>query len=245
MSKADKAGSSQKSPKESTTALGRFIRERRFELGLAQRKLARRAWGRPEFQGIVCRIERGNIRQPTPKTLRRLALALGVQVSELKKVAVSKEEYLTPSLTALGRLIRSLRQGGGMTQKELSERSGVSPGTIRRLEHQGESVRTSTAKQIAKTLGCDVRLFREFLLMRKERQTESPLGGLLRKRRHELLMTQPQLAKKLGVTRQTVSLIELGEINLTRSGDKKISKLAEALKLDPLQLKELVPAPLP
>ena len=66
------------------------------------------------------------------------------------------------------------------------------------------------------------------------------LGELVRARRRELLLSQSDLAKELGVSKAYVSLIELGALHLNQS-DYLLERLAEILKLDVVMLKSLRP----
>lgn len=71
--------------------LGAFIRERREELGISRRELARRA-----NVADVSRLEQGLVVNPRRDTLQALAEALNLTLSEL--VAVGKQPAL-PSFT--------------------------------------------------------------------------------------------------------------------------------------------------
>ena len=62
------------------------------------------------------------------------------------------------------------------------------------------------------------------------------LGGMIRSRRKKLAMNGSQLAKKLGVSRQFVSQVELGLCLLT-SSNQMVKQLAKVLKLDANKLR--------
>ena len=61
-----------------------------------------------------------------------------------------------------GKRIKELREGLGMTQVELSERSGVSQEHISRLENGRHNINTKTADKLAAALGVTLnKLFEE------------------------------------------------------------------------------------
>jgi len=74
--------------------LGTFLRQKRKELGLSQRELARRA-------GItdVVRIEQGALLSPRTDTLRAIAGVLGLTLSDLLAIANYVEPEELPTLS--------------------------------------------------------------------------------------------------------------------------------------------------
>jgi transcriptional regulator with XRE-family HTH domain len=61
------------------------------------------------------------------------------------------------------------------------------------------------------------------------------LGATIRKLRKEQHLTQAQLAQEIGVDESYISKIETGRLNYTPS-QETLRLLAQALKVDPLQL---------
>jgi transcriptional regulator with XRE-family HTH domain len=58
---------------------------------------------------------------------------------------------------ALGDFVQRIREERGLTQRELSRRSGVSIGTIRNLEQNlVKTLRLESARRIARVLGVSV-----------------------------------------------------------------------------------------
>lgn len=49
--------------------------------------------------------------------------------------------------------LRTLRQGSGLSQRELGDRAGVSPGTVYRLENGLRGAYPQTMKKLASALG--------------------------------------------------------------------------------------------
>ena len=70
--------------KQSRPSLGTFLRERRQELGLSTHEVSRRSGIN---QASVVRIEQGNSAQPGPDTLRALAAALELDLSDVWAMA--------------------------------------------------------------------------------------------------------------------------------------------------------------
>lgn len=69
--------------------LGTFIKDKRIEKGMSGRELARRAGVDTAY---VVRIERGEFRSPRPDTLKNIASALNMPITDLFALA----DYLIP-----------------------------------------------------------------------------------------------------------------------------------------------------
>lgn len=78
-------------PTPSPTRLGRYIRQRRGELGLTQEELARRAGLK---QTNISTIERGYILEPGPERLEAIAIALGVDLSVLVELTEQRRYHV-------------------------------------------------------------------------------------------------------------------------------------------------------
>lgn len=139
------------------------------------------------------------------------------------------------SRTDLGKLIHSRREELGLTPRQLAKRVKRHPSQIYNLEGgQTKSLYRSTAKNLAQALRLKMAVFKDFLfppLGQNERETASRLGGLIRSSRKELGFTQEELAQKLGVSKQYISQVEIGQRPLNE-GDFTLERLAKTLKLD-------------
>ncbi len=210
----------------STNELGKFIRARRLELGIVQTKLAKMTGIK---QRTLSYIEIGNYK--SVKKVNRLAKALGL-ASEQIEALIPKKTLAEPK-TKLARLVRSRREELDLTQKQLTKKLRLTIQNLRILETRRSYLRHTTMKRLAKALKLELLILNQFTNRNKNRKTtEHPLGNLIRSRRDQLGMTLRQLAKKLGVTYQRVSQLELRPGNLGRNGCNMIEKLAEVLKLD-------------
>lgn len=76
--------------------LGKALRERRNELELTIKEVARRS-GMTDSN--VLRIERGDIPQPRPETLKSLADVLGIELSDLFSLAGYVQPKTLPSFS--------------------------------------------------------------------------------------------------------------------------------------------------
>lgn len=87
-------------------------------------------------------------------------------LEEQKKDPAFMEEYdaLEPEFSIVQAMIDARKQTG-MTQKELSERTGIAQGDISKLEKGNANPSLKTIQRLAKGLGMKVRL--EFLPVQK------------------------------------------------------------------------------
>jgi transcriptional regulator with XRE-family HTH domain len=58
---------------------------------------------------------------------------------------------------AVGRALRTLREGAGLTQKQLAERVGVDPAVVGRIERGRRGVRWHTVMRFLRALGASLR----------------------------------------------------------------------------------------
>jgi len=79
------------SERPTPTRLGRYIRKRRGELGLTQEELAARAGLK---QTNISQIERGEIVEPGPERLAAIAIALGVELSDLVELTEQRRYHV-------------------------------------------------------------------------------------------------------------------------------------------------------
>lgn len=78
--------------------IGEFIKARRKELRYSQRELAAKV---SISDAEICRIEKGQRKQPSPDTLRELAMALNVPVSQMYEIAGYIDPTNNEAVTAL------------------------------------------------------------------------------------------------------------------------------------------------
>lgn len=220
----------------SKTKLGSFIRARRLKLDLRQISLAKQAG---VGQTLVSVIEVGTKKHLNNQQLERFAKALQCDPEELRKRMPVK--HTAKPTTELGKLIRSRRKELGLTLADFAKRMGITLQRARRLEiRKSPRIRYGLIKLLASTLNLDLSAFAQFVGTTRK-QTTSKLGQLVRTRRKELGMSIRELAKKLHVSYQFVSQIELGQCSLSKSDDM-IKRLAQVLKLDVNKLKAVRPA---
>jgi len=220
----------------SRTRLGKFIRARRIKLGFNQTKVAKLAG---LGQSVLSRFEIGTRKYLNQKQLTRLAKALRCNPEELRK-RNQPEKLPEEPQTELGRIIRARREEIGLTLEIFATRMGMNRWEARRLEVQKGLLRMSyiRARRLAKTLNLDVSVFSSFIGY-DTTPIESNMGNLVRTHRKELAMSEKELAKKLGVTRQYVSQIELGLCPLRKN--KVITRITRVLKIDPALLEAVRP----
>lgn len=159
--------------------IGRRIRTFRQENGITLAEMAARTGLSPTY---ISEIERGKV-QPSAKALRKLAKALNIPLSHclgsdsLQQVIAQKLKWA-----------RKMR---GLTQKELAEKAGVSPGLIGQLEMGRVSASFKTLERISRALGVSVC----YLILDREELDElvASLNPELRK-----ILTDPRVQVILG-----------------------------------------------
>ena len=120
----------------------------------------------------------------------------------------------------IGERIRKARTERGMTQKELADKCGMFDSAIRRYELGTQKPKRETIERIATALEIDVcRIY--------VGDTELTMGDRIRKYRKDCGLTQSEVAKKIGVTKQTICKYEHNII--TNIGIETIAKLSGAL----------------
>lgn len=211
----------------SKTALGAFIRQRRLELKLTQGQLG----GLTGFsQAEISVLEVGKIKGKNEQLIKELAKALQCDLARLEQFLPKKPDC--EPKTELGILIRSRRKALGLTRKDLAAIIKAKPLTIYWWE-TGRGLRISydLAKPLAEALGLELSALSEFVGRQDKRskKTLSGLGKLIRQRRKKLALSGPVLAKNLTISKQFLSLIELGDCYCSA---KLLKKMAGELKLD-------------
>ncbi|QGG47543.1 transcriptional regulator [Heliorestis convoluta] len=91
--------------------------------------------------GLLQEIENGNIK-PDIETLKAIAEALHISTSQLFS-----------TVTMIATRLRTVREQSGLTQAELAEKAGVSPGLIGQLEQGKVQPSLRTIERISEVLG--------------------------------------------------------------------------------------------
>jgi transcriptional regulator with XRE-family HTH domain len=221
--------------KPTKTELGKYVREKRIELGLKQGTFAKRC-GLPG--SIISSIELGKTMCPHSSGLYKIAKALNCDLNELRKRIPAKS--IGQPITELGKFIRSRREKLGMPIEHLAEKMKISPNEVKRLEiRKNPSISYKRMRLLVEILDCDPSELIKFTGSTLK-ETKNKLGKLVRTRRQELGLSLEALAKKMNISRQFVSQIELGRSRLTGSSDK-IELLAKVLDLDVHKLEAVRP----
>lgn len=219
----------------SKTRLGRLIRNRRLELGISQVSLAQKLNFPQEY---ISGLELGYKRYLNGDQTNRLAEALHLDHEKLRKYVPVKPG--TVPRTKLGKLVRFYREGQGMTLKDLAMKMGVKLVRIKTVELSKRKVISyNTASRLARALGIDFQILLPFI-SKSRTAAKGALGELIRMRRREFGMSLGELGECIGVSKQYINIIELGQSPLNQSG-KRLAKLAYALHLDVDSLKTAVP----
>lgn len=207
------------------TALGKFIRERRLALNLRQVYVSKQAG----MTASACsHIENGYRKSLTTSKARAFAKVLLCDPEQLFALIPAKRQSVPK--TKLGLFIEHRMNVLGLDSQELARRLGIQTKSLQQRIFKGSGrVTASHLSALAQTLEVDRRLLVGFVYSRTKPCTNN-LGRRVRERRAELGMSGQQLADRVGVTRQTISYVELGQLKLT-SSDVTLHKFAEALGL--------------
>ncbi len=218
--------------KPSESELGSFIRARRLALNLGQIALAEKA---EIAQSYVSAIEIGSCKRLRDEHLEQLAKALQCDVKELRK----RMPPVAEPTTKLGKLIRSQREKLGISLSLFAERAKMTLAQARELETRRHSVAYHLVRPLTTALGLDPSVLIPFVGTRAK-ETTSELGQRIRSRRKELGISAKGLAEALSLSRQFISLIELGKTSLVYSDDT-IRCLAKILEMKPGELEAVRP----
>ncbi len=186
------------------------------EKGMTQSELAKKSYF---SQALISFIVNGKY-NPTKETLEAIAKALGVSADELK-------QNKPPSCENLIENIKNLCYIRGMTQGNLANRSSISITTVNFILNRKHTPAGTTVKLIANALEISV----EELMTSKVPSYEDAIKNIKRVCK-EKGMTQSELAKKIGVSRQTVISIMNGKSKATVTTIKSIAKVLGVLSED-------------
>ncbi len=178
--------------------------------GLSQADLATRA-GVTLF--TICRLENGRSRYPYPATLRKLAHALQLSVSELTGDAGGEASWR--DAPTLKERVAARRRQLGWTQQEFAQQTGLPLGSLHAIERgRYKPPDVATLHKIARGLQTSTAELLAGLSLHPslEGGLAQPGGGLAARRR-ELGLSQSALAAQAGVSPATISLWESGKIH--------------------------------
>lgn len=215
------------------TELGKFVRERRLQLDMRQTTLNQLIPRSGPNNQLISTIEIGRRRFLDPERLAALAKALQVDPGELRKRMPVK--HTAQPTTEWAKLIRSRREELGLSLSDFAKIMGLSEKQTKGLEaSKALTIRYTLIHSLANALSLDLSVLAPFV-GRHEKETGSELGKLIRLRRKTLGISSTELARKLGVSRQLVSQIELGQSPLNK-GDRMLKKIAQVLELEVSEL---------
>jgi transcriptional regulator with XRE-family HTH domain len=139
---------------EKNTALGRFIKEKRIELGLKRKHIIKKT---SLSYGVVLGIESGSY-SPTLKTLEKISKALKCEIPDELIVSLKKKNKhgnlgaKTKRETELGNLLTSQRLMQELTQAQVAKMAGLSSCVISKIERGNYSTKPMTLKKIVSAL---------------------------------------------------------------------------------------------
>lgn len=131
----------------------------------------------------------------------------------------------------IGERIYYCRVENHMTQKELGEKAGIDPSTIRKYESGRLNPKIGTLRKIADALGCKVTDLDDNF------DEEIPSPALVMQKIHECRMaaglTQQELAEKVGLDGATIGKYERG---ILRPKAETVKKITDALGINLMDL---------
>jgi transcriptional regulator with XRE-family HTH domain len=184
----------ERDPLATPAAFGRQLKSRRIQAGLDKKEFAKLA----EFdEGTIRRIESGE--QSDLQTREKL-----LEVLE----TVEKEGPVTPLAK-----VRAVRYVLRVTQKELAKKARLHDRTVRAAEC-GEPIKPASHAKIHKALK---ELAQErkvdpkklLIALAAEDAPKLPSGEAIRQKREARKMSRPELARRVGISRGSMRLIEI------------------------------------
>ena len=241
--------------------LGQLVRSQREHLGISQARLGRSVrrsgfWVSAIESGLIrlSRYHRGG----HSALVKALAKALKLPFRSLttaillprpnpgSKIGNSEK----PCRTELGKFVRAQRHRQQLSQRNLALKCGYTEKCISHIETGWvKRPRKKNTQRLAEALACPAMEIEKLYTPwprrgpgtgRSMAESTSNLGRLIRARRMALNISQAELAQTVGLTAQSISLIELGRITLAASSGL-LNKLAQALEIVSCKLRELQP----
>ena len=137
-------------------------------------------------------------------------------------------------LVWVGRQLRELREGRGVSQTELGRRTGTPRTYVIALEQGRHEPTLALLGRLAAALGYPLRELLWFTAGEPFADPAAPLAARVRLRRERLGLNAADLAARAGTTRATISQIERG--TNANPGLGLLARLAAALQCCPSEL---------
>lgn len=216
------------------TEVGEFIRNRRLNLGLTQVELARRAG---IVQRTVSQLEIGACKSIRDCRVDGLAKTLRCNPEKLANLMPERPDRVK---TEIGGIVRSRRKELGLSCEEFAKKIGRSCSWVRHMEvRKWPYINYKVANELAGALNLEITAISRFIWAAKK-TTISTLGELIRSRRVRLGIAMTDFARKVKVSKQYISQIEMGQCSLRREGDM-VRRLANVLGLGVDELQVAMP----
>jgi transcriptional regulator with XRE-family HTH domain len=209
-----------------TTELGRFARERRLLLDMREKAVGKKA---QLAQTSISAIETGVWKNLKDEQVTNLATALCCTEIELKKRLPPRKVVPIKPLTPLGEFIQRHQEEIGLMDKRFAKRMGMGLHEIEELKRTKTIKSFKLARQIARASFLHPPMLAKFVAGRRTKPRNT-LGRTIRNGRIAQMLGLNEFAKKLEITRQAASLMELGEYKGTDEG--MLVRIARVLKLD-------------
>lgn len=212
---------------EPTTEKGNLIRGRREQLGLTFAEFARRMGISLEKARRMEISKYPNIGRYS--TLRLLAHALELEPAVLIRFVGWQRKQADSDL---GRLIRSRREGLGLSCAELGRKLGISRAAMSQIELGETRLSQNDIKfaKLAKALRIDIAKLKALRLKKRLKQIPADprtLGGFLTIRRLKLNLTQREVVERSGLHIHTIGTIEKNRHCPRRSSLDKLAGVLE------------------
>lgn len=225
------------------TKLGRFIRQHRLQCGLTQQRANELA---ELGKMAISYLELGNRNRLwlKPDQQHQLCQVIGCDPEQLRALATKQPKR--PE-TPLGKMVRTKRLQLGWTIKEAAAEIGVNSSTLGKLGCGDATLTCHMATKVSAGLAIPLKAFDPFIRVKCYRRsgvetpTSSALGKVIRARRKKLGWAQQELGARIRISRQAVSMIELGRVPLSNGGTKTLGRLARVLGMDFKTLRCLAP----
>ncbi len=215
------------------TELGQIIRLRRKELGMSVVDLAEKMGKTHQH---MSHIELGKIPLCSDKSdqlIQQLARVLKLDPECLGDPSVrpSRGRKEMNNQSALAKFLSNRRAELRLTQKELSDISGLQIGTITNVERGYGHPHKETLHKLADALDCDIPSELLHNPSRKSKLTRkrTPLGDFFRVRRKQLGLTQGEVSQRVGTSTNRISVFENG---YSTPNSSMLNRLAVALECE-------------
>jgi|GEM_PF-4434732 len=203
---------------KSRTQVGMFLQTKRLEIKASQEQIAKKC-----KINIACYrgYEQGKF-YPNLEVAKKISEALFCSCEELKALIPRKGKIPT---TEIGKFIMNRREELGLNLMTFAKRLGVSKERARCMELSTSKLSYKTLSALNKALELE-----GHSLIMSEEIKRSKLGQIIMNRRLELGITIRELASRMGITYQAVSLVETGKTKLL--DDNALNKFSQALNIN-------------